>query len=64
MKMVSTFGKNYSLCLLSIYMGIMFTFLSLDYKDSTKRKVELVIGLFLILYGIFGLIHSYKVVKK
>ena len=52
-KMVSTFGKNYGLCFLSIYTGLMFTFLSLDYKNSTMRKVELVISLFLISFQIF-----------
>lgn len=63
-KMVSTFGKNYSLCFLSIYMGLMFAILSLDYKNSTMRKIELVISLFCILFGIFGLIYSYKVAKE
>ena len=63
-KMVSTFGKNYTLCIFSIYTGFMFAFLSLDYKNSTMRKVELVISLFLILYGVIWLIHSYKIAKN
>lgn len=63
-KMVSTFGKNYALCILSICNGFMFAFLSLDYKNSTMRKVELVISLFLILYGVIWLIHSYRIAKN
>ncbi|MDR3598025.1 hypothetical protein [Clostridium sp.] len=63
-KMVSTFGKDYCIYFNSIVMGLIFAFLSIDYKDNEARKVELVISLILILHGIGWLIKSYKVTKN
>lgn len=63
-KMVYIFGKSYGICFYSIGMGLIFAYLSIDYKYSGARKLQFANSLILILMGIGGLIKSYKVTKK
>lgn len=63
-KMISIFGKNYGGCFGAIMNGILFAILSIDYKDSGMRKIQLLISCVNISLGICWLIYSYRVTKK
>ena len=62
--MISVFGKEYGGCFGAILNGILFAILSIDYKDSGMRKIQLTISVINISLGVCWLIYSYKVTKK
>ena len=63
-KMISVFGKEYGGCFGAILNGILFAILAIDYKDSGRRKIQLLISFLNISLGICWLIYSYRVTKK
>lgn len=63
-KMISVFGKNYGGCFGAILNGILFAILSIDYKDSGMRKIQLLLSCINISLGICWLIYSYRETKR